>query len=85
MKSYDETLEKEYSDPKGKVAAYWKTVVSLSDLVKQLLSIMFSADSSFMSQKVKDGSGNIECERFCGSFTPKRTKLQMEMNQELHK
>lgn len=33
-------LEKEHLSPKRKVAAYWKTVVvSLSDLVKQLLSI----------------------------------------------
>lgn len=42
LKSYDEPLEEELLDSKGKVSVYWKSVaLSHSDLVKQLLSSIY--------------------------------------------
>lgn len=42
LKRYDGTLEKEYSEPEANLAAYWKCVMTLSELVKQLLPVVFS-------------------------------------------
>lgn len=53
MKRYDETLEKKYSEPEADLAAYWKSVMALSELVKQLLPIVFSVDRFLYLKKLE--------------------------------
>jgi len=80
LKSYDETLEEKYLDPKGKAAVYWETIVlSLSDCIKVIIHHMFPVDGSFLSQKVMDGSGNQGSGNICGRFIATELNCKMEM------
>lgn len=53
MQSYDETLEKEYSEPKTHLAAYWEIVMALPELAKHLLPIVFSVGSFLYLKKLE--------------------------------
>lgn len=82
MKSYDETLEKEYSEPKANLAAYWKIVLALSELVKQLLPIVFSVDSFLYLKKLEISQETRDVGAPVVALTLNQLNGNMKVNQE---
>lgn len=82
LKSYDETLEKEYSEPKANLAAYWKTVLALSELVKQLLPIVFSVDSFLYLKKLEISQETRDVGAPVVALTLNQLNGNMKVNQE---
>lgn len=83
MKSYDETLEKEYVEPKANLAAYWKSVMALSELVKQLLPIVFPVASFLYLKKLKMSQETRDVGATVVALTLKQLNCNMKMNQDL--
>lgn len=82
LKIYDETLEKEYSEPKANLAAYWKSVVALSELVKLLLPIVFSVDSFLYLKKLEMSQETRDVAAPVVALTLNQLNCNMKMNQE---
>lgn len=83
MKSYDKTLEKEYVEPKANLPAYWKSVMALSELVKQLLPIVFPVASFLYLKKLEMSQETRDVGATVVALTLKQLNCNMKMNQDL--
>lgn len=82
MKSYDETLEMEYSEPKANLAAYWKSVLAFSELVKLLLPIVFSVGSFLYLKKLEMSQETRDMGAPVVALTLNQLNCNMKMSRE---